>query len=228
MCKRFDRVVCMTEEDLETLKRFVDPRKLRAVPIGVDCKYYSRGEALERASGPPRTLFVGNYRHTPNQEAVYFFAERILPRIHSVLPDTIFDVVGGNVHLLDSRRLRLSGRVNLVGQVEDVRSYYRRADVFVAPLLSGNGMRVKILEACAMGMAIVASALAVQGFARVQPSSFRVADSPEQFVTATLGLLQDVGSRRELGTKARQMIAEHYDWDVLESKVLDLVEARDV
>jgi glycosyltransferase involved in cell wall biosynthesis len=228
MCRRFHRVVCMTEEDLESLKRFVPARKLRAIPIGVDCKYFRPGEAVNPAPRPPRILFVGNYRHTPNQEAVYCFAESILPGIQSVLPETVFDVVGGNIHLMDSQRLRRSGRVNLIGQVEDVRPYYQQADVFVAPLYSGNGMRVKVLEACAMGKAIVASTLAVQGFHRMRPGSFRVADSPGQFVTATLKLLQDAHSRQEVGAQARQMIEEQYDWDVIEGKFLDLVETRDV
>jgi glycosyltransferase involved in cell wall biosynthesis len=227
LCRRFDRVVCMTEADLETLEKYVDSRRLRAVPIGVDCEYFRPEEYVEQASGPPRVLFVGNYRHLPNRETVYHFAEDILPRIHQTLPLTEFDVVGGNVHLLDHRRLEHSGRVNLIGLVEDVRPYYQRADVFVAPIHSGNGMRVKVLEACAMGKAIVTSALGVQGFALGKGENFLVADAPEEFALATLQLLENPYSRYQMGMNARQMVRQKYDWQVIGPQFLELVESRD-
>ena len=227
-CRRFHRVVCMTQEDLKTLRKFVEDRKLRVIPIGVDCEYFRPQEVVEPAPGPPRVLFVGNYRHTPNQEAVYHFAEDILPRLHAMLPDTVFDVVGGNIHLLDFQRLAQSRRVNLIGQVNDVRPYYQRADVFVAPLHSGNGMRVKVLEACAMGKAIVASTLAVQGFETLRSESFRASDSAEEFASAVARLLQNADCRQELGTRARQMVKDRYDWSVIGRKFLELVEDRDV
>ena len=209
-------------------RNVLDNHRLRAVPIGVDCEYFRPEEHPEQTLGPPRVLFVGNYRHLPNRETVTHFAEDILPRIHQTCPLTEFDVVGGNIHLLDHRQLERTGRVNLVGLVEDVRPYYRRADVFVAPIHSGNGMRVKVLEACAMGKAIVTSALGVQGFALGKGECFRLAETPEEFALATVQLLEKPHSRSRLGMNARHMVKNKYDWQVIGPQFLELVENRDV
>jgi glycosyltransferase involved in cell wall biosynthesis len=224
MCRRFNRIVCMTDEDRAMLERFVPSEKLRTIPIGVDCDFFSPSMPAESGFATPRLLFVGNYRHPPNQEAVYYFVAQILPLIHREFPDVELEVVGANIHLLDGGRIPAHQKVRMTGYVEDLRCAYREACIFVAPILSGNGMRVKVLEAGAMGMAVVASPLAIQGFPIGAGECFRVADSPQLFANDVLSLLRMPGLRRQLGVHFRELVERHFDWKVIGRQFLQLVE----
>ncbi len=228
MCRRFDRVVCMTDEDRTILQRFVPSEKLQTIPIGVDCEYFSPAEPDGGSAPIPSVLFVGNYRHPPNQEAVYYFAETILPLVHRELPETEFEVVGANIHLLDRVRLSQTGKVNLTGYVEDLRCSYRQAGVFVAPIRSGNGMRVKVLEAGSVGKAVVASPIAIQGFRAGDGECFRVAGSPEPFAREVVFLLRNPEKRQQLGFQFRKLVEQYYDWRVIGHQFLELVERHHV
>ncbi len=224
VCRRFERVACMTDADRAILERFVSPSLLRTVPIGVDSSYFDPSQVPEVSENSLQVLFVGNYRHPPNRDAVYFFSNEILPGVLAHIPQAEFCVVGGNTDALDRKRLDPSKGVRVAGYVDDVRNAYRNAAVFVAPIRTGTGMRVKLLEALSMGMAVVATPLAAQGFRADREEALLVAGDPESFALQTVRLLRDEALRRTLGTLARQMILERYDWPVVERKFLSLVE----
>lgn len=226
MCRRFDWVVCMTDQDRDVLSQFVSPARLRTIPIGVDTDYFQPDVPPIDTPAAPRLLFVGNYRHTPNQEAVYHFAREILPRIQQAVPQAEFCIVGANAHLLDRQALTKNGRIHVVGYVKDIRASYQEAQVFVAPIQSGNGMRVKLLEALSMGMAVVASPLARAGFCVNSEEYLLLANNPDEFASQTLRLLDDRLLRERVGTNARRVIRNHYDWKVIETEFLELVESR--
>lgn len=222
-CARFDAVVCMTGEDARLLTGFVPPSRLRAIPIGVDSRFFEPGPPA--AGSGKKLLFVGNYRHPPNRESVYTMAERVLPQVLRQVPEAEFRVVGGNAEMLDREKLCRHPRVRLQGYVEDLRSVYRECAVFAAPILSGNGMRVKLLEALSMGMAVVTTPLGAQGFPVRHGEELMIAGSPEAFAAAAVELLQDGRRRAELGSRARELILERYDWSVIGRQFLDVVEA---
>ena len=224
-CARFDAVVCMTGEDARLLSEFVSPSRLRAIPIGVDSRFFRAGPVPAGAPPGKKLLFVGNYRHPPNRESVYTMVERILPEVLRRVPEAEFWVVGGNSEMLDRERLGRHPRVRLKGYVEDLRPFYRECALFAAPILSGNGMRVKLLEALSMGMAVVTTPLGAQGFRVRQGEELLIAGSLEAFAAAAVELLQDGGRRAELGSRARELIRDHYDWSVIGRQFLDVVEA---
>ena len=225
-CARFDAVVCMTDEDARLLAGFLSPARLRTIPIGVDSGFFERGPVSGDALQEQSMLFVGNYRHTPNQESVHYMADRVLPKVLSRVPEAEFRVVGGNTEMLERERLERLPGVRLGGYVEDLRPLYRECAVFAAPILSGNGMRVKLLEALSMGMAVVTTPLGAQGFRVRHGEELLIADSPEAFATAVIEVLQDSRRRAELGSRARDLIRKRYDWSVIGRKFLDVVEAR--
>ena len=223
-CRNFHRVACMTDEDRTVLSRFVEPSRLRTLPIGVDSSYFDPGQVPSQQS-PRRMLFVGNYRHPPNCGAVDFFVRHILPRIRQEEPDAEFWIAGSHAHLLNQQLPRASDGVRMAGYVPDIRSCYRSAAVFVAPILTGTGMRVKLLEALSMGMAVLATPLAAQGFRSKHGSVMWTAATAEAFAEQAVKLLRNPELRSSLGANARQMIQEQYDWNVIGPQFLDLVEA---
>lgn len=226
VCRRFDRVVCMSQQDLEELARFIPRSKLRAIPIGVDSDFFAPAERSERLNGGLRLLYVGNYRHPPNREAVNYFAREIFPLVRERIPEAEFCVAGAGVDLLDRESLEATGPVRISGYVPDVRTCYGEASVFVAPIRTGSGMRVKLLEAFSMGLPVVASPLAVFGFDARPEEHFLLAESPQTFADQIVRLLGNPLERAALGARARKMIQSRYDWKVLAPQFLNLVERR--
>jgi polysaccharide biosynthesis protein PslH len=221
VCGRFDRIVCMTQEDAERLARYVPKKKICFIPIGVDCSYFSPSPPLPGIFHSPVLLFVGNYRHPPNREAVTYFARQIFPLVRNVVPDAVFRVAGANSNLLEFADLP---GIQMTGYLDDLRSIYASAKVFVAPILSGNGMRVKLLEAMAMGMPVVSTPLAASGFCAKNGDHLLLAGGPAEFAVKTVRLLQEDGLRQQLGQNARGLMESHYSWEVIGQQFLDLME----
>ena len=214
----------MTEQDQSLLSSFVPPTRLRWIPIGVDSDYFRPQIPRLIAPSVPRLLFVGNYRHSPNREAVLLFVQKILPRLQSRVADIEFCIAGANTGLLDRSLLEAFGGTHLLGYLPDIRVAYDQADIFVAPLHSGNGMRVKLLEAFSMGKAVVATRLAAAGFSVKEEEHLLLAETVEEFSDQITRLLLNPNFRAQLGANARKMIRENYDWNVLRPHFLELVE----
>ena len=169
-------------------------------------------------------LFVGNYRHPPNREAVHFFIREVFPRIRHEVTNAEFWIAGSNAQLLDQRVICGTEGVTVAGYVPDIRPCYRDAALFVAPIRSGTGMRVKLLEAFSMGMAVVGTPLAAHGFQSAGANVMLKATTAEDFALETIRLLRDPQLRSTLGANARRMIQDYYDWSALGPKFLELVE----
>ena len=225
-CRYFDVIVCMTNEDFQRLAEFIPPSKLKTINIGVDSEFFDASSKPVSSYQGNKVLFVGNYRHKPNRESVYYFIKSVLPNIQESIPDVEFWIVGGNAEMLDSTILNSNPRVHVKGYVEDVRPFYRDCTIFVAPIVSGNGMRVKLLEAFSMGMPVVASPLAVHGFSVKADEELIIASSQKEFSLKIVDLLKNKKQCIDLGLKARKLICKSYDWSAISQQFLDLVEGR--
>jgi glycosyltransferase involved in cell wall biosynthesis len=172
--------------------------------------------ALDEASGPGERdlVFTAKMDFRPNVDAVLWFAREVLPLIRQGAPQTRFWVVGKDPH---PRLAPLASdpAVVLTGWVEDVRPYIAGAAVYVIPLRIGGGTRLKVLEAMAMGKAIVSTALGCEGFELVPDQELVIADSPADFAAAVLALLHDPDRREQLGRAGRRFAGSRYDWQII-------------
>ena len=213
--RRFDRVVAMTPNDAEFIRGCAPRSDVRDIPIGVDSRHYRPSEI--DPNGPLRVVFLGNFRHTPNIEAARFLRDNVAGHF----PDLRFEVAGTNLPegLLDG------SAIEATGYRPDTRSLYSRPNTIVAaPLFSGRGQRVKLLEAFSMGMPVVTTSLGAAGFPVRHGREAFIADTAEEF-RSSLALLRESRELREnLGTNARRMIVERFDWDVLADRFLDVVD----
>ena len=105
--------------------------------------------------------------------------------------------------------------VTLTGYVGDVRPFIAGAEVYVVPLRIGGGTRLKVLEAMAMGKAIVSTTLGCEGLGLRDGQEARLADTPTAFAECVVALLRDANQRRDLGQRARQFAASRYDWRLI-------------
>jgi GT2 family glycosyltransferase/glycosyltransferase involved in cell wall biosynthesis len=191
-----DHVVTMSEKD-----RALIPGS-SCLPNGVDLDRF-RPDDHEPVSN--ELLFIGAFQHHPNVLAIQWFLSQVWP----LLEDLRVHVIAGRNH---QRFYDLQHpAVDLEGFVEDVRPAYRRASVVIAPLLASAGTNIKILEAMAMGKAIVSTRAGIHGLEVAE--AVTIADDPQSFARAIQELVHNPDRRRALGIAARDLVASRYDWD---------------
>jgi glycosyltransferase involved in cell wall biosynthesis len=153
-----------------------------------------------------------------------YFCCQLFPRILQERPQTRLYIVGvGPPESIQA--LQSSPQVTVTGYVEDIRDFYRRAQVVVVPLRTGVGIRGKILEAWAAGKAMVATPLACQGIRAVHGENILIAEGADEFAQQTLALLRDPGLCKQLGRAGRETAVELYDWNRLGKEMIHLYES---
>jgi glycosyltransferase involved in cell wall biosynthesis len=165
--------------------------------------------------GPARLAFLGTLGYPPNADAVLHFCREVLPRVQREHPDVRFQIIGDGASSELSLACRAVPGVEFLGFVPDVLEVLRRATVFVCPMRQGTGIKVKLLEAMACGLPIVASPVAVEGVPEARDGHhLRIATSADDFSHRIVELLRDAPRRKELGDRARELAAR-YTWDRL-------------
>jgi sugar transferase (PEP-CTERM/EpsH1 system associated) len=210
-CRRFDYVVAVSREDRELMQREYGVASVADVPTGVDTDFF-RPRGVEQRE-PHNLVFTGSMDWLPNEDAIRYFTEQIMPRIKAKVPDVTLTVVGRNPSpgLLELSRCDPS--IKTTGRVEDVRPFMERAAVYVVPLRIGGGTRLKIYEAMAMEKAIVSTTVGAEGLPVRDGSELLLADTPEAFAGAVVQLLTDEDAARQLGARAAATVRSSFGWD---------------
>ena len=159
---------------------------------------------------PDTILFVGNFRHTPNIEALYWFTNQVFEYILQAHPAAQLIVVG-NAPPPSLNYLQKHPNIQLKGFVSDVREPFEQYSVFVCPVLSGSGIRVKLLEAFASGIPVVSTAVGAEGLASVSGEVCELAESPKEFANSVVKLLREPTYAEALAYRARHLMEEKHD-----------------
>jgi glycosyltransferase involved in cell wall biosynthesis len=154
-------------------------------------------------------VFVGNFRHPPNADAARRLVQNIFPMILRQLPEATLTIVGANPpqDLVDAA----SDRVAVTGWVNDPSIYLAGAKVVLVPLRQGGGLRVKMLEACAAGKAIVASPMAIEGLSLRHDEEVRIAKSDGEFAASAVALMAEPETRARLERASRRWWEDEHD-----------------
>nr|MBC7244595.1 glycosyltransferase [Chloroflexota bacterium] len=214
VCRQAQRVIACSSADAKALASLVPGLEAIILPNGVDTQHYRPDVVTPLPLGPQVLVFTGKMDFRPNVDAVLWFCSEVLPLIQESAPATQFYVVGKNPHPRLEPLRHMPG-VTVTGFVEDVRSYIAAAAVYVVPLLTGGGTRLKVLEAMAMGKAIVSTTLGCEGIHAAPEQEIVLADKPHDFAARVLNLLQNEARRRELGYAARAFAEQHFDWRIV-------------
>jgi sugar transferase (PEP-CTERM/EpsH1 system associated) len=209
-CQRADRVLTVSDADAEALKRLIPGLDPSVVPNGIDTRQY-HPEVVDTRPRENLLVFTGTMDFRPNVDAMLWFVRDALPLIRAEIPDVHVDIVGQRPHpRLDP--LRENPSVTLTGFVEDVRPYIANAALYVAPLRMGGGTRLKLLEAMAMGKAVVATRLGAEGYPVTDGRELILADTATDFAEGVISLLRSPKRRAALGRTARAFVEQRYDW----------------
>jgi glycosyltransferase involved in cell wall biosynthesis len=158
---------------------------------------------------PGTVLFAGTFTHLPNRDAALWLASEIMPAVRARHPAARLLLVGSTP---PREVLDLAGpNVDVIADVASMRPHLEAADVVIAPVRNGGGMRMKVLEAMAMEKAVVTTSLGAEGFTGFEPElPFVVADDAEGIAAAIATLLAEDNLRRDLGRRAREFACRHH------------------
>jgi glycosyltransferase involved in cell wall biosynthesis len=206
--KRFDRVIVVSEEDRRALQQ-VDPGlRIEVVPNGVDADAFDwDGTPRERSL----IMFTGVMSYAPNVTAAEYLARRILPRVREARSQARVVLVGRDPVPQVRALARVPG-VEVVGEVPDMRPWLSQAGAYACPMLSGTGIKNKLLEAMANGIPCVVTPLALQGLSVTPGEEVLLGSSEEEVAMHLSGLLQSRELADRVGGAGRAYVRAHHTW----------------
>ncbi|QQS27764.1 MAG: glycosyltransferase [Sphingobacteriales bacterium] len=216
MLPEFDGLIPISPIDANILKQLGCHQKMMVLPAGVDTNNYP---FLLPDQTPEATLFfIGSLDWLPNRQGLIWLFNEVLPIVRKTFPEVQLYVAGRNSP--DSFKHQQIVGVNIVGEVPDAIRFMMNHTIMVVPLFSGSGMRVKIIEAMALGKPIVATSIAAEGIEYSDGKNILIADSAERFAENIIVLLKNKSFCNQISTNARNFALEYHDNNFLVKKLI--------
>jgi GT2 family glycosyltransferase/glycosyltransferase involved in cell wall biosynthesis len=212
MLRRMDRVQACSQHEQRLLESVLGrngtPKVLAGCRAAVDVKDHP---PVFEGREPRTALFIGNFQHVPNTEALRFLVRQMLPRLRQACPGAELVVAGAEANPEVEALVRAEG-VRYLGRVADIREPLTRYSVFVCPIFSGSGVRVKILEAFAAGIPVISTPLGAEGLGCQDGRELLLASDGLGFSSAVMSLFNDPARAASMAKQARQTAEEKWDW----------------
>jgi polysaccharide biosynthesis protein PslH len=208
-----------------------DRLALQHVHPGLGVEVFANGAELDLGAPAERhedgrtIVFLGAMDYQPNEDAVLFFAQQVLPLLKRRVPQVRFMVAGKS----PSPRVRAlhDGKTVLVtGYVQDKAALFCECTVFVVPIRIGGGTRIKILEAMAASIPVVSTTVGCEGIDVAPDQNITIADAPAEFAEGCARLLLDAAGRRALGRAGRRLVELRYGWEQIRKRYVQELQDR--
>jgi len=193
---------------------------------GIDASLYRYTEGPRE---PYTMLFLGSFRHLPNMEALKWFAREVMPLVLKAQPAARLIVYGSEPpprHFLPD----YGNAIDLRGFAEEIHTPLATNSVFLCPILSGSGVRVKLLEAFASGIPVVSTKLGAEGLAETNGDLCALADDPAAFSERILFLFDHPAEATQMAARARKAVEERWDMATITGRLVEsyrgVVEAK--
>ncbi|MGF7140764.1 glycosyltransferase family 4 protein [Roseimarinus sediminis] len=202
---QYDLLVPITARDEKQLNAMGNTKPALPIPAGFNFE-----EVYEPADDFDLNLFfIGALDWSPNQEGLLWFIDYCWPKVLARKPKTILKIAGRNAPQWFSERISQKN-IAFLGEIDDARAYIRDNGIMIAPLLSGSGMRVKIIEGMMYQKAIVTTSIGCEGIDVRNEEELFIADDPEVFASYLLKLLSNREQVIACGEKAFKYVRQHY------------------
>jgi len=206
LAKASDVLVPISERDASCFQENGLHLPLLSIPAGLKMDTYPLTELPDRQS----IFYIGALDWLPNQEGLRWFLRNVFDRVLSELPDLKFHVAGRNAPAHFEKKLK---HPNIIyhGEVENAINFMQSHRIMVAPLLTGSGIRVKILEGMALGRPVVTTSAGIEGIPAVNQKHVMVEDDPGLFSSSLTKLLRDTAESERMLTEAREFVGRYFD-----------------
>jgi polysaccharide biosynthesis protein PslH len=215
--------VCSRPDQEELCDRYRPTHLPQIIPNGLDSKFYAGlfQERLrqERSRLTHNVIFIGNFAHVPNGEAVSMLLREIYPELRRQFPQTRLLLVGRNPTPAMLKAAQADDQITVTGEVEDIRPYLATARVMVTPLLQGSGTRLKILEAFAAGCPVVSTAKGAEGLQVQDGEQYLRAEGSAAIVAAVQRLWSDPVLEMKLIKSAQGLLQSAYSWEAVHQTI---------
>lgn len=217
MFSKVDSVVTITNADKEHILKKLPNLNVFTCITGVDLKDYEQNTSATKRSD---TIFsFGSMDWMPNLEAVGWFLDECWPKLHQKDPNCKFIIAGR--HMPQKYKTNLLPNVEVLENVTNNRDFYSTFNIMLVPLLSGSGLRIKIIEGLAYGKAIVSTSVGAEGIPITNGEQMLIADKPDDFVNAIHKLLSSSQERVRLEKNAKRFAVEHLDNKIITKGLID-------
>jgi glycosyltransferase involved in cell wall biosynthesis len=196
------------------------PRYKRKVGVIPNCINLEEYDGLGVEPVPNQLIFSGPFRYYANYEAMQWFVREVFPKVLEQAPDARLLITGDHAGL----PLPPVHNVTLTGFVPDIKSLMVSSWVSIAPLRSGGGTRLKILESLAVGTPVVCTTKGAEGLDATPGEHLLIGDSTEEFANHVIRVLKDKDLREQLSVNGNRFVKEKYNWETMMPRFLQLVE----
>lgn len=225
--RRLHGAIGVSPRDAVLLRRIAGARRSICIRNGVDLEYFTPAPDGQREAPPFSLAFWGRMDFEPNIDAMTWFAANVWPRLRLRYPRATLTIAGKNP-TADVLALGGQSGITVAGEVNDIRAVAAAASVVILPMRCGGGIKNKLLEAAAMGKAIVATPHAIQGLDLPPQQMLLTAHTLEDWLSAVGRLVSDKPCRQRLGRVARQWVQRHHTWDAAARQLLDWLGIADL
>ena len=217
----YDGIVCITQGDADYFKANGCRRPVTAIPFGITIpENHDSQDAAEKNS----LYHLGAMDWMPNQESIGWLLEHVWPVVHREVPQARLYLAGRK---MPARLMQASiDGVTVVGEVPDAAQFIASKQINVVPLLSGSGIRVKIIEAMAAGKAVVTTTVGARGIDYTDGENLLIANTPDEFARQIKRLVDDPDYCRRVGDAAVRLVARQYDVNLLTERLLQFYKER--
>ena len=217
--RSFEYHTAVSERDKNVLEKLAPEASISVIDNGVDTDFFRPSDLPVE---PDTLVYAGSMSWYPNAEAMLYFAREIWPRLKADVPSIKMNLIGSHAPQELVHFSKKDANFRLHGFVDDVRPYILNTAVYIVPITVGGGTRLKILDAMAMGKAIVSTSIGCEGIKTTDGENIMIADDPDEFCRKIQLLFSDENLRKRLGAKARLTAEEHYSWKKIAPRLDDI------
>lgn len=216
---KFEKCILVNHNDKEFIMSSNPKFPIEIITYGVDLEYFKPQSEKEEF---PSLIFTGSMDYVPNADAMLYFCRQILPLVEQRYPQIRLYILGRGVSYELKRLAAMKDNIILTGFKNDIREFVAKANIFICPLRIGTGIKTKLLEAMAMGKAIISTSIGIEGIKVVVNKDVMVADSPQDFADTIISLLANKSLRTAMGKNVRIAAEKDHDYKLLTSKLEDI------
>ena len=212
---KYDAIACITTRDLKMQEGLGSEVPMTDIPVGVD----EIKEPIVEISQPISLFHLGSMDWMPNLEAIEWFLQDVWPEVKKAVPEIKLNLAGKSMPqwLMNTT----DPNIDTLGHIKDAKQYMNDNGIMIVPLLSGSGMRVKIIEGMALGKVIISTSIGAEGIDYEHGKDIFIANTPQEFVDAVVKCSSDIELCRLVGRNAKELVRSKYDNLIISEKLID-------